>query len=172
MKISYLVLILFLLATNGVLFAQANNNCSSPEAKQFDFWVGDWKAEWKNDDGSTATGSNTIRKILGGCVVEENFNGNPAISLIGRSLSLYNSRRNIWQQTWVDNEGSYLDFTGNFENGKMTLSRDAITPKGKTIQQRMVFYNIEKNKFDWDWEISKDDGKNWELKWRIHYTRK
>ena len=84
--------------------------------KQFDFWVGHWKAEWQNKDGSKSEGSNTIKKILGGCVVEENFNGNPGIPLEGKSFSVYNSRSKMWQQTWVDNQGGYLDFTGNFKD--------------------------------------------------------
>ena len=166
-------IIVLMLIVNSALLSQENknSNCSAPEAKQFNFWVGRWKAEWQNKDGSKSNGSNNIKKILGGCVVEENFNGNPGTTLIGRSVSVYNANRKLWQQTWVDNQAGYLDFTGNFNDGKMILSREAITKDDKSIQQRMVYYNIEKNKFDWDWEISKDNGKTWELKWRIHYSR-
>ena len=173
MKLIKCSLVVLSLLLNSAVFSQQNknSNCTSPEAKQFNFWVGHWKAEWQNKDGSKSEGENTIKKILGGCVVEENFNGNPGAPLVGKSFSVYNSHRKMWQQTWVDNQGSYLDFTGNFNDGKMILSREAMTKDGKNIQQRMVYYNIQKNKFDWDWEISKDNGKTWELRWRIHYTR-
>ena len=172
MKLLISFFVVFILIINTSLFSQTKSSCSSPEAKQFDFWVGNWKAEWQNKDGSKSEGSNTIKKILGGCVVEENFNGNPGIPLEGKSFSVYNSRSKMWQQTWVDNQGGYLDFTGKYENGKMILSREATLKDGKSILQRMVYYNIEKSKFDWDWEISRDKGKTWELKWRIYYTRK
>jgi hypothetical protein len=90
---------------------------------------------------------------------------------VGKSFSVYNPRKNLWQQTWVDNYGSYLVFTGGYEEDKMTLVREVVNPEGKKIMQRMIFYNIDENSFDWNWEKSTDEGKSWELSWKIHYTR-
>ena len=53
----------------------------------------------------------------------------------------------------------YLDFRGNFENGKMILLREAIV-RGEKCRQRMVWYNIEENQFDWNWERSVTAGKH------------
>lgn len=64
-----------------------------------------------------------------------------------------------------------MTFTGEFKNGKMMLSRNVHGKDGKQIIQRMVFYNISKDKIDWDWEMSIDKGKTWNLKWRIYYKR-
>jgi len=64
-----------------------------------------------------------------------------------------------------------MSFTGKFENGKMILSREVSGKNNTKILQRMVFYNITKTKFDWDWEYSKDNGKVWELNWRLHYVK-
>ncbi len=86
------------------------------------------------------------------------------------SVSVYNKRKGIWQQTWVDNGGGYLDFTGGVAADKMVLSRIAETPKGKQLQ-RMTWYNITADSLDWDWEISDNDGQTWNLAWRIHYRR-
>ena len=61
-------------------------------------------------------------------------------------------------------------FTGGMENEKMILSRK-ITRHEKEIVQRMVFYNISKDEFDWNWESSEDNGENWKLNWKIHYSR-
>ena len=36
----------------------------------------------------------------------------------------------------------------------------------------MTFYNIAREKFDWDWETSEDGGATWTLRWRINYARK
>lgn len=158
------------------LLVSVQNNitkpCSSPEARQFDFWLGEWNAKWHLKDGTEKSGSNHVVNLFEGCVIEENFNGNPGNELEGKSFSVYNPAEKIWKQTWVDNYGGYLDFKGKFEGGKMILSRMAFTSKGDTLQQRMVYYNISKNNFDWNWEISKDAGKTWDLKWKIHYTRK
>ena len=56
------------------------------------------------------------------------------------------------------------------ENDKMILSRK-IRKDEKELIQRMVFYNISKDKFDWNWESSKDNGKTWTLNWKLNYTR-
>lgn len=86
------------------------------------------------------------------------------------SHSVYISGERKWKQTWVDNQRSYLDFTGTFADGKMTLSRQFIVG-GKIRRQRMVFHDIETDKFVWDWEVS-PDGKNWNLMWQLNYSRK
>jgi hypothetical protein len=65
----------------------------------------------------------------------------------------------------------YLDFTGKFEDGKMILSRDAIV-RGEACKQRMVWYDIQEDKFEWNWERSDDGGSTWRVLWQIHYTRK
>jgi hypothetical protein len=57
------------------------------------------------------------------------------------------------------------------QDGRMILSRTG-TVKGNTVDQRMVFYNIAADSFDWDWETSRDGGRTWELRWRIHYQRR
>jgi hypothetical protein len=140
--------------------------CNTAESRQFDFWVGDWKATWEQDK----SGFNRITKTHNGCVIREEFNGAPGSPLIGTSLSTYDSQRKKWKQTWVDNYASYLDFEGAFRDGKMILSR-AATKNGKPTVQRMVWYNIEKGSFDWNWEASEDQGKTWKVNWKIHYTR-
>ena len=143
--------------------------CSQPEAAQFDFWVGDWDAAWEGGDGR-----NTITKEYDGCVIRENFRANPdstGAALLGMSVSTYSARDKAWKQTWVDNSGSYLDFTGGFADGKMTLSREFTGPKGKTVTQRMVWFNITDDAFDWNWERSIDGGE-FKVLWAIHYTRR
>lgn len=132
--------------------------------KQFDFWLGEWDATWAED----GKGTNRIELAFDGKVVQENFT---APDLIGMSVSCYDVERGLWCQTWVDNSGSYLDFTGRFEDEKMILVRDAIV-KGEKCKQRMVWYNIEPHQFDWNWERSDDGGKTWQVRWQIKYARK
>ncbi|MGB5895337.1 MAG: DUF1579 family protein [Ignavibacteriaceae bacterium] len=144
--------------------------CSSPEANQFDFWIGEWKVEWQNTDSTKAEGTNVVTSILGSCVIQENFSGKPGVDFIGKSFSVYNPVKKIWQQTWVDDQGGYMVFTGGMEDEKMILSRK-ITRDENEIIQRMVFYNISKDEFDWNWESSKDIGKTWKLNWKLHYSK-
>ena len=141
--------------------------CDKPEAGQFDFWLGEWELTW----GEDGRGSNRITKILDGCVIQEEFDGTPAIPLLGLSVSTFNSVSGKWQQTWVDNSGGYLDLVGEFKDGTMILARNAVIQE-KPVTFRMVFYNITANELDWSWERSDDDGENWQPVWQIHYLRK
>jgi len=131
---------------------------------QFNFWLGEWDCTW----GDNGKATNSVLRIMADKVIQENFS---SPELRGMSVSVYDPERKLWCQTWVDNNGSYLDFTGRFENGNMILTRDAIV-KGEACKQRMIWYNIEANQFDWNWERSDDDGKTWRVLWKIKYKRR
>src|SRR5690348_14436342 len=92
--------------------SQAGPSCSEPQQKQFDFWIGEWELTWPaGATGQAGHGTNSIHRILNGCVVQENFSGGDSLSLRGTSLSTYDARSGKWKQTWVDNHGGYLDFS-------------------------------------------------------------
>ncbi len=170
------VLLLLPFAVSTVLAQQSNqttppNPCAAAEQKQLDFWVGEWDLTWPGAKGGEADhGTNSIRRILDGCVVQENFSGQDA-HLRGTSLSTFDTKAGKWKQTWVDNEGGYLDFVGEFKDGQMILQREANLNGTKGLQ-RMVWKNITANGFDWSWESSVDGGKTWQVNWPIHYKRK
>jgi len=67
------------------------------------------------------------------------------------SLSIFDTRARKRKQTWVDNEGGYLDFVGELKDGQMILARDAVRPDGTKVIHRMVFKNITANEFDRNW---------------------
>lgn len=135
--------------------------------QQFDFWLGEWDVSWAEGQ----QGTNRIDKILDGKVIREQFDGNPAMPFRGMSLSVYDAGEKRWRQTWVDTEGNYWAFEGGFEDGRMILSTE-VEAGGKLDQLRMVFFNIEADELDWNWERSKDGGRSWELRWHIHYRRR
>lgn len=147
--------------------------CTGPENHQLDFWVGEWDLTWPGPQGKPGgTATNRVEKTLGGCAIEEHFTADGPNALLGHSVSAYSARDHAWKQTWVDNQGLYLDFTGEFKDGEMRLSRHATGPDGKPRLARMVFFNIKPDSFDWRFESSSDDGKTWSLAWPIHYQRK
>ena len=164
----HLLFIIFIFLSG---FASAQNNqkpCTAPEASQMDFWVGTWDLY----SADTITGINTIYKVMDGCAVQENFESK-RISYSGKSWSMYNPQLKIWQQTWIDNQGGFIYLTGKFENGAMTLTTETTKlPNGKEQTYRMVYHNILKDSFDWDWESTTDKGATWKSGWHIHYKRK
>jgi hypothetical protein len=139
--------------------------CSAPEAKQFDFWIGEWDCTWEED----GRGSNSIRPAFDGCVIEEQFDGSPALDFRGMSVSVYCPALGRWQQTWVDTEGNYFDLTGGMADGNMILACDDTRTPGRL---RMVFSNIEADSLDWRWERSEDGERTWKCLWAIRYRRK
>ncbi|KAA3619966.1 MAG: DUF1579 domain-containing protein [Calditrichaeota bacterium] len=171
------LLFLFLVLPLAVVTGQTNQKpCTSEESRQFDFWLGTWDLAWPGGqmgipEGQTGTGTNQIKKVLGTCVIEENFSF-PGGKFDGRSLSVFNPQKKMWQQTWVDNSGAYLLFEGQVEDGKMVLQMEPVERNGKTFISRMVFENITENALDWNWQRSSDGGKTWKDLWNIHYTRR
>ncbi len=149
---------------------QADDPCSTPGASQFDFWLGEWKAEWKDTEGKTGYGKNIITKEFGKCVINENFSTEDK-TYTGKSLSVYNEKKKMWQQTWVDSRGAYMEFTGGKDGENMYLQRKVTNSEGKEIIMKMTFTDIKKDSFTWNWESSNDNGGTWVLQWQIHYTR-
>lgn len=140
--------------------------CDTDAGQQFDFWVGQWDLTWTDAKGNEQKGTNHIRKVLDSCIVEENFDGG---GFKGRSYSVYNTKTKEWQQTWVDNQGGYLIFTGNMAEKDMVLmGQERQNPKGQKVVNRMVFKDIQKDSLVWHWQTSADDGKTWKDLWVIN----
>ena len=168
-------LLAFSLLNVSAVFSQQgmdSDPCAAVQQKQFDFWVGEWDLTWPGEKpGEVAHGTNSIKRIMDGCVVQENFSAGESGHLRGTSISTFDLKSGTWKQTWVDNEGGYLDFDGEFKGSEMILKREAIRG-GVKILQRMVFKNITANEMDWSWEASSDGGKTWQVNWPIHYKRR
>lgn len=129
---------------------------------EFDFWLGSWDVSWA--DG--ARGRNVVRKILSGRVVLEEFDGRPGTPLRGTSVSVFDHDAGVWRQTWVDNQGNYLDFAGSFRRGVMDLRRD-----GGRFAYRMRWLDIERDSVTWLWERRAPDARRWTTLWRLAYAR-
>ena len=76
---------------------------------------------------ATATGERDahvrVDRILDGCVLREQYDG--ANGHRGQSFSIYDSSRQIWDQSWVTNRGELLTIEGNLQ-GKAMVSVAAI----------------------------------------------
>lgn len=131
-------------------------------AHDFDFWLGEWEVRW---DGGTQIGMNVIERILDGHVLLERFDGRPGIDLQGMSVSVYDETACVWRQTWVDNQGSYLEFAGALADGVMDL-------RGRQNSEpvRMQWRDIRSCALTWLWQRSLD-GETWTTLWELHYRR-
>lgn len=135
--------------------------------KSFDFWIGNWDAYW-ND---SLKGSNDVDKILDSKIIQENFSTLDN-SFTGKSWTAFDIINNLWKQTWVDNSGAYIIFTGGEESDGVALYTEEKTKvNGEKYFMRMKFENIDRSGFDWNWQSSPDK-KNWKTVWAIKYKRR
>ena len=81
--------------------------------------MGHWQVSWGGQ------GTNTVSSDLRPWVIVERLDGRPGTPLVGMSVSTFDVRAQQWKQTWVDNQGGYLDFTGGWQDDRMILQRDA-----------------------------------------------
>lgn len=138
-----------------------------PEYRQLDFWIGDWDVK-VTTQGQTA-GASSIQLILSDCVIFENWTGTSGLS--GKSFSFFNAETGRWQQTWVDDKGGMLEFTGDFKDGAMHFTAQT-TAKGKKALQRMTLFNLSPGQMRQLGEQSEDDGKTWAVIYDLTYNRR
>ena len=133
--------------------------------RELDFWIGDWDVV-VHAQGQDARGRNRIESTFAGCVIEEHFHAEgPGDPWNGHSVSMFSN--GVWRQTWVDDGGSFLAFTGGMQDGKMILVGEA----QQGAQKRMVFSDIKRDSLHWSWERTADGGKTWSPIMTIEYRR-
>ncbi len=141
--------------------------CSAAENRQFDFWIGDWDVT--TPDGKAA-GTNLIRPILGGCVLHESWKGRG--NFVGESFNVYDARRKVWHQTWVDGTGGALLLDGMFTNGAMTLSdRDMPGKPDHNAINEITWTANADGSVRQHWRTSADGGKTWQTSFDGKYVR-
>lgn len=149
--------------------APAPTACTAPEFRQFDFWVGEW-----NVTGATGkvAGTNTVDRSFGDCVIQEHWSGTGGDQ--GTSLNTYDVSHKRWHQTWVDNQGQFLQLDGIFAADTMTLSGDAISKTGHAYVNRIRWSREggDPNKVRQIWDSSTDGGKTWKIVFNGLYVRK
>ena len=154
-------LLLYLMAVNLPLppAALAENvpaPCADAAHAQFDFWIGEWDVT--RADGTPA-GTNRIERILGGCVIFENWTS-AAGGYEGKSFNTFDPLSGKWNQVWVDTTGTTLHFSGRLAGKVMDMSGSQETAEG-TLHHRMTFTQNEDGTITQHWQQSRD-GKEWQ----------
>jgi ketosteroid isomerase-like protein len=129
--------------------------CTAIENRKFDFWLGDWDAY----ESATETVSARVKvaSVLNGCGLQEEYTGKDG--LIGKSISMFDSSRQIWIQDWVTDRGQYLHLEGRFENHSLRLETPA--QPGTPERVRGVWKPIAGGVRETAWR-SHDGGNTWE----------
>lgn len=139
------------------------------ENRQFDFWVGTWNVA--TTDGAVPAGRSRIERILGDCVIEENWQsaGNP---YAGQSYNTYNPALKRWEQYWVDNSGGTIFFYGGLKDGVMDYWTDEIPQAdGPPLKRHLQFFPQGPDQVRQRSQGSTDGGKTWTTEYDFTYRR-
>jgi hypothetical protein len=146
--------------------ARAASQCSGPGFHQFDFWLGEWQVHRSN---GTFAGINLIVQEHDGCVVHEHYATGRGYS--GESLNIYDSSRNVWHQTWVDNGGLLLTLEGHLVGKSMVLEGQTRQSDGTIVEQRITWSPNPDGGVRQLWE-SKGAKGQWTVVFDGRYTKK
>ncbi len=139
--------------------------CSSPEYRQFDFWVGEWEVTNALSQASGPQAGSRITLLHDGCAVHEEYENVGGYE--GSSLSYFDGRDGLWHQTWIDNQGTAVLFTGRLEGDSMVLG----SQDGEKLG-RMTWTPLPDGRVRQVWERSEDGGTSWTALFDGSYTRR
>lgn len=170
MKSSIVAFGALLVSLAGPAFAQAPAppRCTSPESRQFDFWIG----EWNVTDQRTGqhAGESRIEKLYGGCVLRENWSSD---GFSGGSLNMWWNGDRQWHQTWMDQAGAFRHFIGGLTRNQMIMTAEQPDPRdpGKSMLVRLTFTPNADGAVRQYSDLSRDGGKTWQLRYDYLYRR-
>ncbi len=174
LRVPSLALIILAVTLGGCATTKpaANANAAqhpTPEAAQFDFWIGAWDV--RTTQGDKPAGRSVIAKILGGWVIEENWTSASGSS--GKSFNTYAPRTRRWRQHWVDDAGTVTDYgDGVFEDGHLRFTSNSPDPDGSLKLRTMTFFDLDPEHVRQLGEVSNDGGASWQVEFDLTYCRR
>ena len=140
---------------------------ADPNAHAFDFWIG----EWDVFVGGQLAGSNSIKPILNHCALSEEWAS--AGGGFGRSYNYYDTGTRTWNQVWISDSGSFVEFEGEARDGGIFYTAETINPADGSVTQHKFYFTVFDNgDVRQVWEQSTDGGKTWNNVWDSRYVRK
>jgi hypothetical protein len=185
---------MLLLGVAGTCFACVSIAQDTPapfdesDYRAFDFWIGDWRAEWLQKDSEVLDEyvpltemHHRVYRILGGKAYLElawPADDPDRPGLRGMSIRYRDEKSGQWvmAQHWPSPENAGLAFTdqlrGAGQHGRHEVYSHAAqqSSKEKTVIRRYTFSDIADDRFRWDRALTTDSGQSWttDLVMRFH----
>ena len=134
----------------------ASNVCADAPHHEFDFWIGEWDSF---DQYGVLQCRLVVRPILEWCVLEELWTGTDGGT--GRSFSLYDLSRKVWNQTWVSSHGTLLPIEGRLVGNAMVLTGNHVQPDGTIALHRTVWTPLSNGNVRQIWDYTTDGAATW-----------
>lgn len=156
--------------------------CPTPEARQFDFWIGEWDVVNRNRQPESRrwyeTGRSTDRvyTVVDGCGIVEHWRGNALGQfIVGFSVRAWNPASSTWEMAllWpTSGRPAWGGLEGVFRHGRGSFLTDGVTPEGDTVLTRFTFSDITPGTLRWQNGSSRDGGITWSSTWIMEFTRR
>jgi len=141
---------------------------NAPQAREFDFWVGEWDVYITGT--KNCVGHSLIQIVSGGCAILENWSSNSVIGN-GKSLNFIDPATNKWRQTWVGNDGLQEFINGVYSDDAMRFTFESTDNQHRKLIGRFIFYNQGPRQVRQFNETSADEGKTWTTSYDFTYIK-
>lgn len=146
-----------------------------PQAREFDFWVGEWDVY--PNGAPVVVGHSKVEIASGGCMILENWTAKGAVPNVGKSINYVNTATGKWEQHWVGSGGLNLNnpqlfVNGEYKDGAMRFESTSTSPQNQKQIGRFIFYNMGRDQVRQFYEVSTDEGKTWTTSYDFIYKRK
>lgn len=141
------------------------------QARQFDFWVGEWDAYVTGTNN--LAGHSKIEMASGGCMILENWTSVGG-AYSGKSMNFVDPAAGKWKQVWVGSNGlNVSEFTnGEYREDAMRFECEIANPQGGKSLVHFYFFNQGPDQVRQFHETSSDGGKTWVTTYDFTYKRK
>ena len=137
-----------------------------PEARQFDFWVGDWDVySVQGSKSSLQPHRKFFRRLRHSGKLDYSRN-------TGKSINYFDTNTKKWTQLWVGSGGGTTMYVGGYFDSKMVIDSVITSKDGKKTINRMTFFHLDANTVRQLGESSSDEGKTWIPTFDFKYVRK
>ncbi|NNF29436.1 MAG: hypothetical protein HKN73_19570, partial [Gemmatimonadetes bacterium] len=151
-----------------------------PEARQFDFWVGEWDVTLRvrQNDGSWADQHQAVAHgypILNGKAVLELWSEDRIQGIKGFSVRSFDPQSDEWV-LWLNwpqpNQAILGRLTGRFRHGRGEFFSEFPGQDGETVRARYTFSDVAPDRLRWDDAYSRDGGETWSHNWIMEFSRR
>ncbi len=138
--------------------ARAQPPSSREIYRQLDFLVGHWTVATRSGE---TVGKSVVTVDVKGFLLTEKWT-NPEGGT-GTSISFYDPADQTWKQTWVDEHGTVVRYTGVLEDGVMQMNGKRTMANGKEMLCRKRYAPRSDGTVWQVTECSDDDGLTWSI---------
>lgn len=141
------------------------------QARQFDFWIGEWDAYVTGTNN--LAGQSKIEMASGGCMILENWSSAGA-PFTGKSMNFVDPVSGKWKQIWVGSNGVNASefLNGEYRENAMRFEFETTTAQGAKTQVHFHFFNQGPDQVRQFHETSADGGKTWVTTYDFTYKRR